>query len=231
MLISITIPCFNEEEVLSKTHERLIKILNRIDDLDFEIIYVDDGSSDETPAILRKLHNSQKRVRFIRFSRNFGKEMALTAGLEHAAGDAVVFMDADLQDPPELIPKMVARWREGYNVVYGVRTERPGETRIKRWTAKMFYRLINHIAEITIPLDAGDFRLMDRTVVNALLRMPERYRYTRGMISWAGFQQTAVYFKRPPRLGGKTKYYFSTMLKLALDGLISFSVVPSGYSY
>ena len=192
----------------------------------FEIIYVDDGSTDGTASVLRELQASDNCVRVVRLSRNFGHQVAITAGLEHASGDAVVIIDADLQDPPEVIGEFLARWREGYEVVYGVRTERPGETAFKLWTAKAFYRFINRLSDTRIPLDTGDFRLMDRAAVDALLSMPERDRFVRGMVSWLGFSQIAVPYTRAARYAGSTKYPFFKMLRLATDGILSFSVTP-----
>jgi polyisoprenyl-phosphate glycosyltransferase len=226
MLISVIVPCYNEEEVIGETHSRLASLLGQLDGFDYELIYVDDGSRDRTPELLQQIHASDSRARVLRFSRNFGHQVALTAGLEHASGAAVVVIDADLQDPPEVIPEMVARWRDGYEVVYGVRTDRPGESSFKRWTAKIFYRLINRLSETKMPLDAGDFRLMDRKVVDALLAMPERDRFVRGMVSWVGFRQIAVLYARAPRRAGTGKYPFLKMLKFALDGVLSFSLTP-----
>ena len=226
MLISVIVPCYNEEEVIGETHSRLASLLGQLDGFDYELIYVDDGSRDRTPELLQQIHASNSRARVLRFSRNFGHQVALTAGLEHASGAAVVVIDADLQDPPEVIPEMVARWRDGYEVVYGVRTDRPGESSFKLWTAKIFYRLINRLSETKMPLDAGDFRLMDRKVVDALLAMPERDRFVRGMVSWVGFRQIAVLYARAPRQAGTGKYPFLKMLKFALDGVLSFSLTP-----
>lgn len=225
-LLSIVVPCFNEAEVLWETHGRLIHTLTQLDDLDFEIIYVDDGSRDATPDVLREIQALDPRARTLRFSRNFGHQTAVTAGLEHASGDAVVLIDADLQDPPDVIAEMVARWREGYHVAYGVRTDREGETRFKLASAKAFYRLLNRLSETEIPLDTGDFRLMDRTVVDALRAMPERDRFLRGMVAWAGFRQTSVPYRRAARFAGESKYPFLKMVRFALDGLTSFSRAP-----
>jgi polyisoprenyl-phosphate glycosyltransferase len=225
-LLSVVVPCFNEAEVLWETHRRLVDTLVRLDDLDFEILYVDDGSRDATPEIMREIQAMDPRARTLRFSRNFGHQTAVTAGLEHASGDAVVLIDADLQDPPELITDMVARWREGYHVAYGVRTDREGETRFKLATAKAFYRLLNRMSETEIPLDTGDFRLMDRTVVEALRAMPERDRFVRGMVAWAGFRQIAIPYRRAPRFAGESKYPLLKMIRFALDGLTSFSRAP-----
>jgi dolichol-phosphate mannosyltransferase len=226
MLLSVVVPCFNEELVLQETHRRLGAVLAGLDDLDYEVIYVDDGSRDRTPLLLQQLQGGDRRVRVVRFSRNFGHQIAVTAGVEHAAGDAVVLIDADLQDPPEVIGAMVARWREGYDVAYGVRTDRPGESAFKLATARGFYRLINRMSDTAIPLDTGDFRLMDRKVVDALQAMPERDRFVRGMVSWVGFRQIAVPYRRDPRLAGESKYPLLKMVRFALDGITSFSVQP-----
>jgi dolichol-phosphate mannosyltransferase len=194
--------------------------------MDYEIVYVDDGSRDRTPMLLQQLHAGDRRVRVVQFSRNFGHQIAVTAGVEHASGDAVVLIDADLQDPPDVIHEMVQRWNEGFDVAYGVRTDRPGESAFKVATAKWFYRSINRMSETDIPLDTGDFRLMDRKVVEALESMPERDRFVRGMVSWVGFRQVAVPYRREPRLAGESKYPFMKMLRFALDGITSFSVQP-----
>ncbi len=225
MLLSIVIPCMNEEEVLRETNRRLVAVLEGIS-LNFEVVYVDDGSTDSTPDLLRELQASDSRIRVIRFSRNFGHQIAITAGLEHASGDAVTIIDADLQDPPEVILDFVAKWMDGYDVVYGVRTERDGETAFKLWTARLFYRIISHLSDTRIPLDTGDFRLMDRRVVDALLSMPERDRFVRGMVSWLGFSQAAVEYRRAPRLAGVTKFSLFKMVRFALDGIFSFSILP-----
>ena len=228
-LLSVVVPCFNEEAVLRETHRRLAGALAGLaerEGLDYEVVYVDDGSRDRTPLVLQQLQAGDRRVRVVRFSRNFGHQIAVTAGVEHARGDAVVLIDADLQDPPEVIGEMVARWREGYDVAYGVRTDRPGESAFKRATATGFYRLINRLSETPIPLDTGDFRLMDRKVVDALQAMPERDRFVRGMVSWVGFRQVAVPYGRDPRLAGESKYPLFKMVRFALDGVTSFSVQP-----
>lgn len=226
MLVSIVVACYNEEAVISELHSRLTSVLEQIGDLDGEVVYVDDGSKDQTPDLLRQLQASDRRVRVVTLSRNFGHQLAVTAGLEHANGDAVVIIDADLQDPPEVIPEMIARWRDGYHVVYGLRAKREGESAFKLWTAKVFYRLINRLSEVEIPVDVGDFRLMDRQVVDVLLAMPERDRFLRGMISWIGFKQVAVIYDRAARHAGETKYPFIKMLRFAVDSVISFSFVP-----
>jgi polyisoprenyl-phosphate glycosyltransferase len=225
ILLSVIVPCLNEEEALRGTQVRLSSVLEQIP-TNFEIIYVDDGSTDATPEVLRELQAYDSRVRVVRFSRNFGHQMAITAGLEHAAGDAVVIIDADLQDPPETILDFFRKWQEGHDVVYGVRTEREGETAFKLWTAKLFYRFMTRLSDTQIPLDTGDFRLMDRRVLNVLLGMPERDRFVRGMVSWLGFSQVAVPYRREARTAGVTKFSFFKMLRFALDGIFSFSIVP-----
>jgi glycosyltransferase involved in cell wall biosynthesis len=224
-LLSVVIPCMNEEEVLRETNRCLIALLEPAP-VDFEIVYVDDGSTDATFELLRELQAQDARIRVVRFARNFGHQVAITAGLEHASGDAVVIIDADLQDPPEVILEFLAKWLDGYDVVYGVRTERDGETAFKLWTAKVFYRFISRLSETRIPVDTGDFRLMDRRVVEALLSMPERDRFVRGMVSWLGFSQVAVPYRRAPRARGNTKFSLFKMVRFALDGIFSFSILP-----
>lgn len=225
MLLSVVVPCMNEEEVLRETNRRLVEVLEGIS-CNIEIVYVDDGSTDSTTEVLRELQAQDSRVHIVRFSRNFGHQIAITAGLEHACGDAVAIIDADLQDPPEILLDFVAKWMDGYDVVYGVRTKREGETAFKLWTAKLFYRFISHLSDTRIPLDTGDFRLMDRRVVDALLSMPERDRFVRGMVSWLGFSQTAVEYRRASRLAGVTKFSLFKMVRFALDGIFSFSILP-----
>ena len=227
MLLSVIIPCYNEEAVLRATHERLSNVCEtQMPGLDHELVFVDDGSSDQTQQILTQLQRQDPHVRVLRLSRNFGHQIALTAGLEQAAGDAVVIIDADLQDPPEVIPQMVKLWSEGNDVVYGIRRDREGESRFKLWTAKVFYRLINRLSDTKMPLDAGDFRLMDRRVVEVIKMMPERARFLRGMVSWAGFRQVSISYDRSARHAGHTKYPLTKMIHFAMDGIISFSLVP-----
>jgi glycosyltransferase involved in cell wall biosynthesis len=194
--------------------------------VDYVLIYVNDGSRDRTQETLAELQTFDSRVRVLLLSRNFGHQVAVTAGLEEATGSAVVIIDADLQDPPEVIPQMVQLWHEGNEVVYGLRDEREGESRFKLWTAKVFYRLINRLSETKMPLDAGDFRLLDRKVVDVINAMPERARFLRGMVSWAGFRQVPLHYTRGARQAGQTKYPFRKMLNFAMDGIISFSLVP-----
>jgi dolichol-phosphate mannosyltransferase len=215
----------NEEDVIGETAARLVRILSE-NGIQFELIFVDDGSKDRTSEILRRLQEEDGRIKIIRLSRNFGHQMAITAGVEHASGDAVAIIDADLQDPPEVLVEFVQKWLDGYDVVYGVRSEREGETPFKVWTAAVFYRVIGRLSDTEIPLDTGDFRLLDRQVVNALLSMPERDRFVRGMVSWLGFSQIAVPYKRAARFAGQTKYPFFKMLKFAMDGIVSFSIIP-----
>lgn len=226
MLLSVIVPCHNEAEVLRATHERLCDVLRSLGNLEFEIIYVDDGSFDQTGEILGELQRRDDFVRVVILSRNFGHQIAVTAGLEQAVGDAVVIIDADLQDPPEIISDMVERWRSGFHVAYATRTDREGESNFKLWTAKLFYRFINLLTDTRIPVDTGDFRLLDRKVVNVLLTMPEQGRFLRGMVSWAGFRQIAVPYRRQPRHSGKSKYSLFKMIRFAMDGILSFSVVP-----
>lgn len=225
ILLSIVVPCFNEEAVIEATHQRLARVLDGIA-MPSEIIYVDDGSRDSTFDRLTAIQSADARVRVLRLSRNFGHQMASTAGLENASGDAVVLIDADLQDPPEFIPEMLTQWAGGFHVVYGQRRMRKGEGWFKASTAKVFYRLINKVSEVPIPLDTGDFRLMDRRVVDALLSMPERDRFLRGMIAWTGFRQVALPYDRDSRKAGTSKYPLRKMLHFAGDGILSFSLTP-----
>ena len=225
-LCSIVVPCFNEEAVIRQTHERLLNVMDRETSCRFEVLYVDDGSRDGTFALLQGFQAAEPRVRVVALSRNFGHEVATTAGLEHAAGDAVVIMDADLQDPPEIIPRMLERWRDGVDVAYGVRRKRRGEPVFKRWSAGLFYRLIATLSDTSIPLDTGDFRLMDRRVVDAFLAMPERDRLVRGMVAWIGFHQEPVVYERQARLAGETSYTMKKLVSLAVCGIFSFSTVP-----
>lgn len=223
--LSVVAPCFNEEGVLHELYRRISQVLDGTGE-PWELLLVNDGSRDRTPEIMRELHARDPRVKVVDFARNFGHQIAVTAGMDYARGDAVVLIDADLQDPPELILDMLAKWREGYEIVYAVRTERKGETWFKRFTAKLFYRLIYKITDINIPMDTGDFRLMDRKVVNALKTMREKHRFLRGMSVWVGFRQTGVKYVRAERYAGETKYPFKKMLKFALDGITSFSYLP-----
>lgn len=224
--ISVVIPCYNEAPVISDTVSRLTQVINRLSDYSFELIFIDDGSRDETYEILVRASTLEPRIRVLRFARNFGHQAAVTAGIDNSNGDAVILIDADLQDPPELFERMLSKWGEGYDVVYGVRTARMGESRLKLLTAKYFYRFLNHLSEVEIPLDTGDFRLMSRRVVQSLVSMRENDRFIRGMVSWVGFRQVGIEYQRHERAAGVTKYPLSKMIKLALDGIVSFSNRP-----
>src|SRR5713101_7033434 len=223
--LSIVVPCFNEQEVVRITYTKLRDTVELITP-NYELIFVDDGSRDQTFELLCELCHKDHHVQCLRLSRNFGHQIAVTAGLEACRGDAAVIIDADLQDPPAVIIEMVERWRAGYDVVYGQRRTREGESWFKLWTARLFYRVINALSEIPIPQDTGDFRLIDRRVIDALRMMPERHRLLRGMMSWVGFAQTSLQYVRAPRFAGTTKYPLSKMLKLALDGILPFSIKP-----
>jgi dolichol-phosphate mannosyltransferase len=225
-LISVVVPVFNEAPVLPAFHRRTVDVLDSLPDCRWEMVYVDDGSSDDSYRILGDLAATQHHVRVLKFSRNFGHQIAITAGMDHANGDAVVIIDADLQDPPEVIPEMVDKWREGFDVVYGVRRQREGETTGKLVTAALFYRLLRAIAHISIPPDAGDFRLMSRRVVDRLGQLREKDRFVRGLVSWVGFRQVGLPYDRQARSAGKTKYPYRKMIRFALDGIASFSTVP-----
>ena len=222
-LLSVVAPVFNEEETLLEFHRRVAAAL---EDLPFELILVDDGSSDATPLLLSELASDDERVRVIELSRNFGHQAALTAGLDHAQGDAIVMLDADLQDPPELIGQMIEHWRQGSDVVYAVRRGRPGETKTKLTTARWFYRLFSKLAQIDLEQNAGDYRLLDRRALAALNSMRERNRFLRGMTVWVGYTQTAVQYDRDARYAGDTKYSPRKMLRFSLDAIFSFSHVP-----
>lgn len=223
--ITVVVPCFNEEAVLAETTRRLTASLEGIGRA-FEIIFVDDGSKDDTATVLADLHASDPRIRVVRLSRNFGHQVAISAGLEFARGSAVILIDADLQDPPEVIPEMVGLWSLGSEVVYGTRRRRDGESTFKTLTAKWFYRFLNRLSDVPIPLDSGDFRLLDRRVVDSLLAMPERDRFVRGMVSWVGFSQASVTYDRAARYAGDSKYTLFRMLRFAIDGILSFSIAP-----
>lgn len=222
---SIIAPIYNEKENLHELHRRVAEVMDSTDE-PWELILVDDGSTDGSTEIIRELARKDKRIRPVIFARNFGHQIAITAGWDYARGDAVVIIDADLQDPPELILEMAKKWREGYEVVYAIRTEREGESWFKLWTASLFYRLIYRITDVKIPLDTGDFRLMDRKVVDVLKEMRERHRFPRGMSAWVGFKQIGVEYKRAARMAGETKYPFRKMFRLALNAVTGFSYFP-----
>lgn len=224
--LSIVVPCYNERDVVRATCARLLAMARSALPNAFELIFIDDGSLDETFNILRELRDENDEVRVVSFSRNFGHQVAVSAGIDFAVGNAIVLIDADLQDPPELIPRMVERWRAGVDVVYGVREVREGDTYFKRATAAVFYRVLDRLSDVRIPVDSGDFRLMDRRVANVLRSMPERDRFVRGMVAWAGFRQEALHYRRDPRAAGESKYPLRRMLGFAIDGVSSFSTRP-----
>ena len=223
--LSVVIPIYNEEQVIWEMYKRILKVLSKID-MEYEIILVDDGSIDRTLELAKEICSKDNSVRLISFSRNFGHQFAITAGMDWSSGEAIVVIDADLQDPPEIIPQMVEKWRSGYHVVYGVRDKRNGENWFKLFTAATFYRILKRITSIDIPVDTGDFRLIDRTVLDYFRPMRERARFVRGMISWVGFKQGEVKYTRNERYAGKTKYPFHKMVKFAIDGILSFSQTP-----
>ena len=224
--LSIVIPVFNEEPMIPELDRRLRQFLADVGET-WEVVFVDDGSKDKSLAMLKELAAKEKRYKILALSRNFGHQMAITAGIDRADGEAVVVMDADLQDPPEVVKEMVARWREGNDVVYGVRKKRHGETVFKRASAALFYRFLRAmLGGITIPADAGDFRLMGRPVVLTMRALREQHRFVRGMVAWVGFKQVAVYYERPARFAGETKYPLRKMIRFAIDGITSFSVIP-----
>src|SRR5262249_34828375 len=224
-VFSIVGPVYNEEALLEEFCGRMIEVLESLHE-PFELVLVNDGSRDRSPEILRRLHALDSRVKVLNFSRNFGLQAALTAGLDYAAGQAIIVMDTDLQDPPEVVPQLIERWRAGYQLVYAQRAERAGETWFKRFTASAFYRLIARITSVDIPVDTGEFRLMDRKVVDALKSIREYNRFMRGLSVWVGYTQTGITYERDARKAGETKFSFGKMLRLALDGITSFSYLP-----
>jgi dolichol-phosphate mannosyltransferase len=222
---SIVAPVFNELETLPVFYQRIVEVMEEVGD-SFELVLVDDGSRDGSYQVMRELHERDPRVRCVEFSRNFGHQIAISAGLDHARGRCVIIIDSDLQDPPEVIPKMIARWKEGAEVVYAQRVKRTGETRFKLITASAFYRLITRITAVDIPRDTGDFRLLDRTVVDALVAMREHHRFMRGLSAWVGFRQEAVHYERQERYAGETKYPLVKMVRFSLDAITGFSYAP-----
>lgn len=225
LVYSIVVPVFNEEEVISVTYERLKKVMDATGQ-PYELLFVNDGSADKTAQILSEICQEDTDVKLINFSRNFGHQIAISAGMDNALGQAIVVIDADLQDPPELILQMIEKWKEGYEVVYATRKQRKGETFFKKWTAAMFYRLLKSITDVDIPVDTGDFRLIDRKVCNIMTNFTEKNRFVRGLVSWVGFRQTAVEYVREERFAGETKYPLRKMIKLSLDAMTSFSHKP-----
>jgi len=225
ILCSVVVPMYNEEEVIPVTYQRLTDVMEKAN-VNYEIIFVNDGSRDKTAELLNEICDNDKRVKLLDFSRNFGHQIAITAGMDYSCGQCIVVIDGDLQDPPELIPAMIEKWKDGYDVVYGKRISRQGESIFKKLTAAIYYRLLRSMTDVSIPVDTGDFRLIDRKVCDALKEVKERNRYVRGLISWLGFKQTSIEFERQERFAGETKYPLRKMLKLAFDGITTFSYKP-----
>jgi glycosyltransferase involved in cell wall biosynthesis len=225
-VISVVVPAYNEEAVLPEFHRRIAMLFDRLPDYDCEVVYVNDGSRDGTQVIIDRLAAADERVSGVDLSRNFGKEIAMTAGFDHARGDAVVVIDADLQDPPELIHELINEWQHGYDVVYAKRTVREGETWLKRATAAWFYRLIQQVSRVKIPANTGDFRLMSRRSVDALLMLREQHRFMKGLFAWVGFSSKAVEYQRYPRFAGETKFNYWKLWNFALEGITSFTIAP-----
>ncbi len=225
-VISVVVPIFNEEAVIPELYRRMVEVMDTVIGEPWELICINDGSRDRSAEMLREIHARDPRIKLVNFSRNFGHQIAITAGMDYAQGDAVVIIDADLQDPPELIAEMIAKWREGYEVVYAVRADRRGESFFKVWTASLFYRLLRRITDVDIPLDTGDFRLMDRRVILAMRRLREHHRFMRGLSSWLGFRQIGIPYQRSERFAGETKYPLRKMLRLTGDAITSFSYLP-----
>lgn len=224
--ISIIIPTYNEEESLPYLYERLKDLMNSIEKYQFEILFVNDGSKDNTLQKIKELRQKDDRINYVDFSRNFGKEVAMMAGLDYATGDAIVFMDADLQDPPELIPELIQYWEQGYDDVYARRRTRKGETWLKKFTSKMYYKVLQHLTKVDIQRDTGDFRLLDRRCVNALKKLRESQRNTKSMFSWIGYKKKEVLYDRDPRVAGTTKWNYIKLVDLAIDGITSFTTSP-----
>ncbi len=224
--VSIIIPAYNEEESLPHLYDRLEKLMSSLDNYEFEILFVNDGSKDNTINLIKEYREKDKRISYVDFSRNFGKEIAMIAGLDYAKGDAVIFMDADLQDPPELIPELIKYWEKGYDDVYAKRSSRKGETWLKKFTSKMYYRVLQSLTNVPIQKDTGDFRLLDRRCVNALKKMRESQRNSKSMFSWIGYKKKEVLYDRDPRIAGQTKWNYKKLVDLAIDGITSFTTSP-----
>ena len=224
--VTILIPAYNEEESLPYLYERLEELINSIKNYEFEILFINDGSKDKTLELIKKYRNKDSRISYVNFSRNFGKEIAMLAGFDYAKGDCVIIMDADLQDPPELIPELLKYWEQGYDDVYAQRRSRKGETFLKKFTSKMYYRVLQQLTKVEIQKDTGDFRLLDRRCVNALREMREKSRCSKSMFSWIGYKKKAVLYDRDPRIAGKTKWNYAKLINLAIDGITSFTTSP-----
>ena len=224
--ISVIVPAYNEEESLPLLYDRMKKLMENMSNYEFEILFVNDGSKDKTIEIIKEMRSQDNRICYVDFSRNFGKEIAMIAGLDYATGDCVIFMDADLQDPPELIPELVKYWEEGYDDVYAKRRSRKGETWLKKFTSKMYYKVLQHLTRVEIQKDTGDFRLLDRRCVNALKKLRESQRNTKSMFSWIGYKKKEVLYDRDPRIAGSTKWNYIKLVDLAIDGITSFTTSP-----
>ncbi len=224
--VTIIIPAYNEEEALPLLYERLTAVINKLSEYEFEMLFVNDGSKDKTIQIIKEFRAKDDRVSYVDFSRNFGKEVAMIAGLDYAKGDCVIFIDADLQDPPELIPELIKYWEQGYDDVYARRKSRKGETFLKKFTSKMYYKVLQKLTKVEIQRDTGDFRLLDRRCVNALIQLRETQRCSKSMFSWIGYNKKEVLFNRDPRIAGKTKWNYKKLVDLAIDGITSFTTSP-----
>lgn len=228
--ITILIPIYNEEESLPLLKNRILSVIEKIPEYEFDILFVNDGSKDKSLEIIKEYRSEDKRFGYVNLARNFGKEVAMLAGLDYSKGDAVIIMDADLQDPPELIPELIHYWEEGYDDVYAQRTSREGETFLKKWTSKMYYKVLQKIAKIPVQKDTGDFRLLDRRCVNAICKLREEGRCSKSIFSWIGYNKKAVTFVREPRVAGKTKWNYKKLIDLAIDGITSLSISPLRYA-
>ena len=224
--VTIIVPAYNEEESLPFLYERLEKLMNENTNYEFEILFVNDGSKDKTIDLIKEYREKDKRINYVDFARNFGKEIAMIAGLDYATGDCVIFIDADLQDPPELIPEMIKYWEEGYDDVYAQRRSRKGETWLKKFTSKMYYRVLQSLTKVPIQKDTGDFRLLDKRCANALRKMRETGRNSKSMFSWIGYKKKAIFYDRDPRVAGSTKWNYAKLINLAIDGITSFTTSP-----
>ena len=224
--ITIIVPSYNEEEAIPYLYKRLNTMMNNLKEYEFEVLFINDGSKDNTFTLIKELRNKDSRISYVNLSRNFGKEKAMIAGLDYATGDAVIFIDADLQDPPELIPELIKYWEEGYDDVYARRNSRKGETFLKKFTAKLYYKILQSLTRVEIQKDTGDFRLLDRRCVNALKKMRETQRCSKSMFSWIGYKKKEVMYDRDPRIAGKTKWNYKKLIDLAIDGITAFTTSP-----